>query len=144
MSRDRLIALMALTILTAAVGCGGRDMANVHGQVTYRGGPVTSGTLVFSPIPANEKMEPGKSATGDIQPDGRFQLSTHRLHDGAIVGRHRVRYVRSLEDDERKTDSAARAVTTYANLTLPDDLEVDVLSGQDNEINIELVKRAPN
>lgn len=139
--RGQFVAI-ALLFLVAAAGCGGRDMAKAHGQVSYGGRPVTSGALIFSPIPAGEQTQPGKSSTGDIQPDGSFQLSTHRLHDGAFVGRHRVRYVPSFDDSDRKVDSPTAGATNFANLTLPDDFEVEVKSGSDNEINIELMKRA--
>ena len=139
----RRFTVMALLLLPIASGCGAGDMAQVHGQVTYAGLPVTSGALIFSPIPAEEQPQPGKSSTGDIQSDGTFQLSTHRLHDGAFVGPHRVRFMRSMENDDEKVASATPAATNYANLTLPDDFVVEVKPGGDNEINLELVKRAP-
>lgn len=139
--RRNLVAFSLLSCLAAA-GCG-RDMAQVHGTVTYDGQPVTRGAVVFSPIPAKDQTTPGKSSTGDIQPDGSFQLSTHRLHDGAYVGQHRVRFIRSLDDDKKKGDPTTPAAASYANLTLPDGFKAEVKSGGENEINIELIKRAP-
>lgn len=134
-------ALFTVTMLLSAAGCGGRDMAQVHGRVTFDGQPVTSGVVIFSPVPGNNQTEPGKSSTGDIQPDGSFQLSTYKLHDGAIVGHHRVRYMRSTEVEKKNSDSTAKRKSGYANLTLPADFVADVESGGNNEIHIELVRR---
>jgi hypothetical protein len=138
------IAILALPLLTLFIGCGGRDLAAVEGQVTFDGHPVKGGALVFSPIPAGEEREPGKSATGDIQPDGSYRLSTYRIHDGAVVGRHRVRYIPAVEDRDEQVDSPAPTAMTYANLSLPADFTVEIESGKSNQIAIELVGRATN
>jgi hypothetical protein len=128
--------------LTVAIGCGGRDMAGVRGAVTFKGQPVKSGVLIFSPIAQNDQQPPGKAATGDIQPDGSYQLSTYKLHDGAVVGRHRIRYMPAFEENDEKTDAAPVNATIYTRLTLPDDYQAEVQSGTDNEINVELVELA--
>jgi hypothetical protein len=134
-----------LAILFASItGCGGRELAEVRGTVSANGRPVTGGTLVFSPIATSEEQPPGKSATGDIQPDGTFQLSTYDLHDGAIVGRHRVRFIPPIEDEDKKVDSPSMTTTSSSRLTLPADYEVEIDTGRDNEISIELVPRSPN
>jgi hypothetical protein len=124
-------------------------MADVRGTVSFGGRAVTSGALVFSPIPKNENEPPGKSATGDIQPDGSFQLSTHELHDGAVVGRHRVRFIPALDDEDEEVDDDGDSDTDrgpirkFADLALPADYEVEVQSDKDNELSVELVKRSP-
>jgi hypothetical protein len=137
------LSILAIVLVTIT-GCGGRDLAEVRGTVTANGQSVTGGTLVFSPIAISEDQPPGKSATGDIQPDGSFQLSTYDLHDGAIVGRHRVRFIPPIEDEDEKVDSPSMATTSYSRLTLSTDYEVEISSDRDNEISIELVSRSPN
>jgi len=134
---------LALLLLAGVIGCGNRDMADVRGAVTFRGQPVTSGVLIFSPVAQNVQQPAGKAATGDIQPDGSYQLSTYQLHDGAIVGQHRVRYVPAYEEEEKKIDSPPLNTTIFTQLTLPDDYQTEVQSGQENEINVELVERTP-
>jgi len=56
----------------------------VRGQVFYHGRPLGSGTVTFVPA------EPGPPASGEIQPDGQFSLSTFRPGDGALPGRYAV------------------------------------------------------
>lgn len=82
----RLGVVSAIGLCLAAAGCGGgppRPLA-VRGQVTYQGRPLARGTVTF--IPA----EPGPPATGQIQPDGQYTLSTFRPGDGALPGRYTV------------------------------------------------------
>jgi hypothetical protein len=78
--------LAAIALCTASIGCGGGSPRPVvvRGQVTYQGRPLGTGTVAF--IPA----EPGPPATGQIQPDGQYTLSTFRPGDGALPGRYAV------------------------------------------------------
>ena len=55
----------------------------VSGTVTYKGKPLTKGTVVFEP-------DAGRPAHGAIQSDGRYTLSTFKEGDGAVEGAHRV------------------------------------------------------
>lgn len=83
---SRLWRLVATAAVTLVVGCGvgsPRPVA-VRGQVTYQGRPLGKGTVTFIPT------EPGPPATGQIQPDGKFTLSTFRPGDGALPGRYAV------------------------------------------------------
>ena len=82
-SRSRLILL---TVAVVAAGCGrGHELPTApdSGQVTIDGTPIPKGQLIFAP-------EQGRAATGIIQPDGTFVLSTYGDGDGAIVGRHTI------------------------------------------------------
>jgi hypothetical protein len=69
----------------ALAGCGSDQLktAIVRGTVTYNGKPVPNGTISFIPTS-------GPSATGEIQPDGSYTLTTYRKGDGAVLGRHTV------------------------------------------------------
>jgi len=66
-------------------GCGPSRpaTARVHGKITCGGQPVTQGTVTFYP-------EQGRSASGRIQPDGTYTLTTFDEGDGAILGKHTV------------------------------------------------------
>lgn len=93
MMLDRRAALLAALILPlgAGSGCGGAPEAAaklsttvpVSGLVTYKGNPLTRGTVVFEP-------DAGRPAHGAIQPDGHYTLSTFKDGDGAVEGTHRV------------------------------------------------------
>ncbi len=89
MSQSRLrwplaVALVCLGAVLAS-GCGPRRPATapVRGKVTCGGQPVTEGTVTFYP-------EQGRSATGRIQPDGSYTLTTFQQGDGALLGKHKV------------------------------------------------------
>ncbi|AMV40088.1 hypothetical protein [Planctomyces sp. SH-PL62] len=84
----RIQSLAAVAILLATTGCGpgnGLSLARVSGKVTYKGEPVTFGTILFEP----EKSD-APPAAGSIGKDGSFVLSTEDPGDGAVVGTHRV------------------------------------------------------
>jgi hypothetical protein len=84
-------ALSLAGALLAGCGPGGPRLAPVRGTVTYRGRPVTTGTVTFVPD------QPGPAASGEIRPDGTYVLSTDG-RAGAVPGRHTVMIV-SLEDN---------------------------------------------
>jgi hypothetical protein len=74
-----------LALAASVSGCNrGPTMVPVIGKVLYNGKPLEFGSIAFQPAS-------GQPAQSDIQTDGTFQLSTYRLHDGAVVGPHKVR-----------------------------------------------------
>lgn len=135
------VCLMSLAIV--AIGCGGgsddRATATVIGKVTSKGQPVTGGGLTFSPISADPKVPPGKSAAGAIQPDGTYKLSTYKQDDGAVVSKHKVTFSAAVIPIDEKTHSenSKPPVSPYANL-IPSKPEVEVKAGE-NTIEIELI-----
>ncbi len=85
------IWVIVLTVLLAINGCGRSDLptrARVEGSVTFEGQPLNNGTISF--VPDRNRGTTGRSATGVIGPDGRFQLRSFEKDDGALVGFHRV------------------------------------------------------
>lgn len=89
--RLRSLGLVACLL----IGCGGGDdfaTAPVSGTVTMNGQPVTGGTITFVPLGEGEAEVTGKPASGAIQKDGSFTLSTYEEGDGAVIGKHRVMY----------------------------------------------------
>lgn len=83
---DNVLALLPIVACVAIVaGCGSpkTPTAEVSGNVTYRGKPLTSGAVLFQP-------SSGPTAKGDISSDGSFRLSTFGINDGAILGTHKV------------------------------------------------------
>jgi hypothetical protein len=56
----------------------------VKGKVTYKGSPVTKGTIKFQPDGY------GRPATAKLQPDGTFVLGTNKEGDGVVAGHHQV------------------------------------------------------
>jgi hypothetical protein len=114
------LATLALFILAPCVGCGekgaGRlpDLIPVKGKVTLKGEPLSSGTVRFEPD------DFGRPASGKINSDGTFVLSTHKEGDGVVAGHHRV----TISNVDPKSKAAAHLKKYYA--TTKDKLEADV------------------
>jgi len=67
-------------------GCGsGHELetAEVQGVVTFDGKPVQQGSVTFVP-------ERGRGATGSINADGSYTVTTYHPGDGALIGPHTV------------------------------------------------------
>jgi hypothetical protein len=75
--------------LLALGGCQGseEEMSPCQGKVTYKGTPLSAGTIVF--IPDSSRGTRGSIAVGQIQVDGTFTLKTNDTL-GVVPGHHRV------------------------------------------------------
>jgi hypothetical protein len=140
-----VVCLAGVALLVAGCSEGGKPTAPVSGKVTLDGEAVTSGVLTFSPVASG--AEAGKGASGVIQSDGSYTLTTYAAGDGAVIGTHRVLYTASggasSEEDTASADASdsehdeGPPASPYAGLT-PKVSEVEVKAGG-NEIDIELV-----
>lgn len=83
----QLISIFCL-LLVCITGCGEQatraKVVPVTGRVFLDGQPLTFGTVTFRP-------SRGQPATGEVQSDGKFTLSTYEEGDGAAVGEHQIR-----------------------------------------------------
>jgi len=129
-----------LAMLLHLAGCVGRgpEMVPVSGTVKLTDGTVPQGKVAivrFEPL-ADSDAQPNKGASGDIRPDGHFDLMTVQPGDGAIPGRYKVCftvYKTYLGQEPLIPDKYAKAQTTP--------FEVDVESGKSNEFEFELDAR---
>jgi hypothetical protein len=81
-------------------GCSApeQETHEVRGLVRYTDGKLLrDGTVEFESMDREKAI----TATGDIQPDGTFELGTFELADGAVVGRHRVVVIADSNDASR-------------------------------------------
>ena len=96
-------ASLSFALSLVLVGCGaGADLpklGKVHGKVTYKGRPVTSGHIVFTPVEGKGGAT-GQTATGEISSDGTYELTTFNTGDGAILGQHVVTVVVREKGDQ--------------------------------------------
>ncbi len=86
------LAIAAATAL-AAFGCGEPGpppLAKVHGKVTRKGEPLTTGSVLFVPVAPKEEGSRDYPAGGPIGQDGSYELTTIDPGDGAAVGEHKV------------------------------------------------------
>ncbi|PQO30148.1 hypothetical protein C5Y97_21620 [Blastopirellula marina] len=116
------------------VGCGsGRDpnlpeTAPVYGVVTLRGETLPEGTVRFTP---DDPL--GNPASGMIQSDGTFEVSTYSRHDGAVLGKHKVTVVVDPRLDGSQPDPPFSIPKAYRDpKTTP--LEVEIVKGNKNEV----------
>ena len=75
------------------------DLIPVKGKVTYKGQPVTKGVVRFEPDGY------GRPASGKLQSDGTFVLTTLKEGDGVVAGDHRV----SITDSTRVSPRIVRS-----------------------------------
>jgi hypothetical protein len=89
------IYLVLVIGLVGAAGCNrGPGMAVVKGKVTYTDGSIPGGNFKmvrFQPADTST-AEIRKGATGDIQADGTFELTTRMPGDGVFLGEYVVTF----------------------------------------------------
>jgi hypothetical protein len=136
MPAHRLVLAGVVAVWFAPVGCSDQPAtAVVKGKVTYNAKPVSSGTIMFVPAGA------GPAATGEIQPDGTYTLTTFKDGDGAVLGSHAV-MVTAFEGrpdglPEDKVFHAQELVPPKFSNTATSGLTAEVGKGE-NTINFDL------
>jgi hypothetical protein len=83
-------------------------LISVKGKVTYKGQPVTKGIVRFEPDSGF-----GRMATGQLQSDGTFELTTLKQGDGVVAGEHRV-----TVSDFDKSIAKDRALKKYGSANI--------------------------
>jgi hypothetical protein len=126
--------VLGLLFLSAGCSGGGADnfgTAKAGGKVTYDGKPVTGASIMFAPTGAAgaEGMTTGKAASGELDANGEFTLSTYADGDGAVIGKHKV--VLSEADPAMPLPGTVKA-----------GLELEVKAGENNHFEIQLEPRA--
>jgi hypothetical protein len=135
--RRGLLLGLAAVIAFVAAGCAGpNDAYPVKGTVLLDGQPATElagGTVTF------DSAELHKSASGEIQADGTYQLSSLTKNDGAIPGTYQVTVSppeTAATGERGKKGSGAKS----AAFVEPKNLEVTV-ERKANDIPIQLDRR---
>ncbi|NLE39981.1 MAG: hypothetical protein GX621_18340 [Pirellulaceae bacterium] len=126
--RHRLAPIWAVALLVGLTGCSDRhSVAPVEGKVIYRNAPLKFGSVSFQP-------EVGPRATGRIQPDGTFRLSTYGEHDGAILGRHRVSIVCAEHQNPETRSPGGDSEGRYSRSLIPEKYTFPETSGFEAEV----------
>jgi hypothetical protein len=86
---------LSVSAMLLVVGCSGDESGlgrryAVKGKVTYKGAPVSHGTVTF--VPTKPPPPAGRAATGQIK-DGYYSMSTTGNDDGALPGEYNVAIV---------------------------------------------------
>jgi len=111
MCSTRYSALAAI-LVGSCWGCGSGSVVPltlipVKGKVTSKGQPVTKGVVRFEPDGF------GRMATGQLQSDGTFELTTLKQGDGVVAGEHRV-----TVSDFDKSLAKDRALKKYGSANI--------------------------
>ena len=140
----RILSAAACLLLAAAVlgcGVGGASKGKVKGKVVANGQPVTAGSITFMPA---EPKDGDLPASGTVQSDGTFVITTDKAGDGAALGKHQVSFtppqVEAPEWDGYGTQPPTPP-TPFAGMVVKE-AQVEVKSGE-NDLTIELVPGGP-
>ena len=82
------ICAIAAAACCVLAGCGGKRPYPVLGQVIYSDGSQATDLAGASVIFTSQELK--TSASGEIDGEGRFTLTTHRNNDGALPGSYKV------------------------------------------------------
>ena len=128
-------AITLAIVVVATSGCGKPayqlETAPVRGTVTLDGKPLPSGYVV---VPTTR----GRMASGKIQPDGTFVLSSYEDGDGAQVGTHPV-IVNEVPPDEFSPNTQQRVpIPPRYTSAGTSGLSVEVKPGEDNVLELKL------
>ena len=129
------LAVIAAALLTA--GCSGGGLAPVRGQLVYPDGQPAK-DLVGCSVVFEATGADGKSvgATGEVDAEGRFELTTNKPGDGAPVGMNKVALNPRWRGQSERPDPLP-VLDKYANASTSG-LTVDVKSGgNDVKITVE-------
>lgn len=134
-----MLASASLMLCSGCFGQKGLETAPVTGVVTYNGKPLPYGRVSFRP-------QAGSPATGTIQSDGSFSLSTYGSGDGAIVGMHQVSITATEADAGTMAETAANTEMAVPKSMIPkkytsfstSDLTAEVVSDGENQFTLEL------
>ncbi|WP_196782267.1 hypothetical protein [Bremerella volcania] len=133
------LASASLMLCSGCFGEKGLETAPVTGVVTYNGKPLPYGRVSFRP-------QAGSPATGEIQSDGSFSLSTYGNGDGAIVGKHQIAVTATEADAGTMAETAANTEMAVPKSMIPkkytsfstSELTAEVVSNGDNQFTLEL------
>lgn len=110
------LAVLAISLVLVAAGCGGRGFAEVTGTVTMDGRPLAGAFVSFTPA------EPGGvRGVGATNATGRYRVLRPGSKVGAQIGRNRVSVAggdggRSIPDEYGAKSTLTYEVTRGANV----------------------------
>jgi hypothetical protein len=148
--RNWAVAALVCVLAMGLVGCGNSPYVPVSGVVTVNGKAYRNAYVQFLPVGTADNPTPGRGSTGHTDENGRFTLKTDDGHEGAVVGKQRVRittkYSKELKGYEvwnPETNKAEKSATDPIppewNFTSKH--EFDVPAGGTSKANFDIVTK---
>jgi hypothetical protein len=103
---------LALALAGCSVDNNRPKLGKVSGKVTYKGKPLTAGEVLFTPA-RNKGGDTGQVATGQIDSDGSYVLTTFDTGDGAVLGTHKVTVISREGGDMEKLNRKPDGTIAY-------------------------------
>lgn len=138
--RTRCILFTGLgCVLVGFAGCGGDgpEVIPIRGEVLYKGEPlkdVPQGLVRY--LPKNNSQ--GRQASGRIQPDGSFVLTTFKGDDGVVPGDYDITvsaYTTQPELTRAQVEASHGAGIPKARLLIPDKFTEPTTSGLSDTVS---------
>jgi hypothetical protein len=133
--RKYSILVAWLVIVLCATGCGssGPVMVPIRGQVFYKGEPlkgVPQGLVRYLPKDSSR----GRQASGRLQPDGTFVLTTFASADGVVVGDYDIT-VSAYSSSLTRAQTEAGTRSGGPKLLIPEKYTTPEASGLGDAVN---------
>lgn len=142
----RGLCLIGCLALAALLGCGpaAPRIAKVSGRVTLDGKPLPKASVTFAPMAQKGHENPGPTAQGLTDAEGRYAVSVDAATPGAVVGTCRIYISTRLSDptiDDRDAGGPIRALPkdkVPQRYNTSTELTFDVPKGGTDQANFEL------
>ncbi|MBA3483719.1 MAG: hypothetical protein H0T51_18070, partial [Pirellulales bacterium] len=126
----------AVLLIAGCSSKSGLDTVPIKGEVTYNGKPLADGTVVYLPAEGSG----GRQATGPIQSDGTFSLTTQSAADGAMKGSYQIAvYAYKPHPGEPKTREEREAMQKQGGIQrghiIPEKYTDPATSGLSDTVN---------
>jgi hypothetical protein len=110
-----MLRVLIFLFVAVVAGCGPKPIrvARVGGRVTLDGKPLPKASVTFVPMASKENLNPGPTAQGMTDSEGRYQLSVDPSTPGAVVGKCRIYITTRLSDpaiDDRDAGGPVRSL----------------------------------
>jgi hypothetical protein len=133
-------------LLIVVAGCGPRapKVAQVSGRVMLDGKPLPKASVTFAPMATKDNQNPGPTAQGITDQEGRYQLSVDVATPGAVVGTCRIYISTRLSDpaiDDRDAGGPIRSLPrdkVPPRYNTSTELTFDVPAGGTDKANFDL------
>jgi hypothetical protein len=87
-------AIVGSTVSIAGCGSGNPATVQIHGTIIYRGKPLQKAEVQFSPVGADSSKGLRRIASGEVDAQGVYSLSTFTKGDGVLPGDYAVTVTR--------------------------------------------------